>query len=533
MRRVPEVLDCWFESGSMPFAQVHYPFENRDWFEHHYPGDFIVEYIGQTRGWFYTLHVLATALFDRPAFSACVSHGILLGDDGRKMSKSLRNYPDVREVFDRDGADAMRWFLMSSPVLRGGNLVVTEQGIRDGVRQVLIPLWNVWYFFSLYANTCGDGGYEATRRTTSTDVLDRYVLAKAHDLVATTTEQFDGYDIAGACAGVRDFLDVLTNWYVRRSRERFWATEGLTDDASGAFDTLSTVLEVLTRVAAPLLPLVTEEIWRGLTGGRSVHLTDWPSPAELPADDALVAAMDAAREVASATLGLRKAGGLRVRLPLPGLTVVTEDPEALRPFVSVVADEVNVKEVTLIGLADAEASDVGVSQQLTVNARAAGPRLGRGVQDVIRASKSGDWHTAADGTVICGGVMLADGEYTLATVVADGGAGHRSVATLAGGGFVVLDTDATPELVVEGLARDLVRTVQQVRRDAGLAVGDRIRLTVHVEGEQARQAAQRYADLVCAETLAVGLDVVDWPPQGGTAAALGDGSAVTVQVERA
>ncbi len=155
MRRVPEVLDCWFESGSMPFAQVHYPFENADWFEHHYPGDFIVEYIGQTRGWFYTLHVLATALFDRPAFRTCVSHGILLGDDGRKMSKSLRNYPDVREVFERDGSDAMRWFLMSSPVLRGGNLVVTEQGIRDGVRQVLIPLWNVWYFFTLYANTAG------------------------------------------------------------------------------------------------------------------------------------------------------------------------------------------------------------------------------------------------------------------------------------------------------------------------------------------------------------------------------------------
>jgi isoleucyl-tRNA synthetase len=533
MRRVPEVLDCWFESGSMPFAQVHYPFENRDWFEHHYPGDFIVEYIGQTRGWFYTLHVLATALFDRPAFSACVSHGILLGDDGRKMSKSLRNYPDVREVFDRDGADAMRWFLMSSPVLRGGNLMVTEQGIRDGVRQVLIPLWNVWYFFSLYANTCGENGYEATRRTASTDVLDRYVLAKAHDLVVTTTEQLDGYDIAGASAAVRDFLDVLTNWYVRRSRERFWATEGLTDDARDAFDTLATVLEVLCRVAAPLLPLVTEEIWRGLTGGRSVHLTDWPSAGELPADNGLAAAMDAAREVASATLGLRKAGGLRVRLPLPVLTAVTEDPESLRPFVSVIADEVNVKEVRLVGLADAAASDVGVSQQLTVNARAAGPRLGRGVQDVIRASKSGDWHSDADGTVICGGVKLAEGEYSLATVVADGGAGHRSVATLAGGGFVVLDTDATPELVAEGLARDLVRAVQQVRRDAGLAVGDRIRLTVHAEGGQALGAAQQYAELVRTETLAVELDLAGWPPAGGTVAALGDGSAVTIAVERA
>ena len=174
MRRVPEVLDCWFESGSMPFAQVHYPFENAEWFEHHYPGDFIVEYIGQTRGWFYTLHVLATALFDRPSFATCVAHGIVLGDDGLKMSKSRKNYPDVNEVFDRDGSDAMRWFLMASPILRGGDLVVTEQGIREGVRQVLLPLWNTWYFLSLYANAAGRTG---TFRTDSPHVLDRYVLA--------------------------------------------------------------------------------------------------------------------------------------------------------------------------------------------------------------------------------------------------------------------------------------------------------------------------------------------------------------------
>src|SRR5687767_12843321 len=210
MRRVPDVLDVWFDSGSMSYAQVHYPFENAEWFEHHFPGDFIVEYIGQTRGWFYTMHVLASALFERPAFETCVSHGIVLGSDGQKMSKSLRNYPDVREVFDRDGADAMRWFLMSSPILRGGNLVVTEQGIRDGVRQVLIPLWNTWYFFSLYANAFveGDGagkdgeagkGYEAKWSTASTDPLDRYLLAKLGEYVKAMQEQLDGYEVANAC----------------------------------------------------------------------------------------------------------------------------------------------------------------------------------------------------------------------------------------------------------------------------------------------------------------------------------------------
>jgi isoleucyl-tRNA synthetase len=269
MRRVPEVLDCWFESGSMPFAQVHYPFDNADWFEHHYPGDFIVEYNGQTRGWFYTLHVLATALFDRPAFRSCLAHGIVLGDDGLKMSKSKGNYPEVTEVFNRDGSDAMRWFLMASPILRGGNLVVTEQGIREAVRQALLPLWNSWYFLTLYANAADvDGQW----RIGSEHVLDRYVLAKLHDCVSDVTARMDRYDIAGACASVRGFCDVLTNWYVRRSRDRFWAGD------RDAIDTLHTVLEVTCRLAAPLLPLTTEAIWRGLTAERSVHLTARSAP---------------------------------------------------------------------------------------------------------------------------------------------------------------------------------------------------------------------------------------------------------------
>ena len=467
MRRVPEVLDCWFESGSMPFAQVHYPFENADWFEHHYPGDFIVEYIAQTRGWFYNMHVLATALFDRPAFTNCLSHGILLGDDGRKMSKSLRNYPDVSEVFDRDGADAMRWFLMSSPVLHGGNLIVTEQGVRDGVRQVLIPLWNVWYFFTLYANTAGEKGYEATPRTDSPDVLDRYVLAKTHDLVVTVGRQLDEYAIGDACTSVRDFIDGLSNWYVRRSRERFWAADGLTQDGRDAFDTLAAVLETLCQVAAPLAPMVTEEIWRGLTGRRSVHLTDWPDAAALPTDDGLVTAMDRIREVASAALGLRKANALRVRLPLPRLTVVTADPAALQPFTSVLADELNVKEVTLAGLDDTETSRIGVTKRLTVNARAAGPRLGKGVQTVIRASQGrrlvGDRRRGHLRRGRAGRGRVHPG---------DGGGRRRGRAPgggdLSGEGFVVLDTAVTPELAREGLARDLVRAVQQVRRDAGL-----------------------------------------------------------------
>ena len=277
MRRVADVLDVWFDSGSMSFAQNHVPFENEDWFLHHFPADFIVEYVNQTRGWFYTLHILATGVFDRPAFENCISHGIVLGSDGLKMSKSLRNYPDVSEVFDRDGADAMRWFLMASPIVRGGNLIVTEPGIRDAVRFVMIPLWNSWYFFQLYANAFNNGqGYDAKASTTSGDPLDRYLLAKCRQYVEQLTREMDSYAIADACETTRNFLDVLTNWYIRRSRDRFWG------DNTEAFDTLYTVLETVCRVTAPLLPLTTEEVWRGLTGGRSVHLADWPLASELP-----------------------------------------------------------------------------------------------------------------------------------------------------------------------------------------------------------------------------------------------------------
>ncbi|MCF6376733.1 isoleucine--tRNA ligase [Nocardioides KLBMP 9356] len=502
MRRVTDVLDVWFDSGSMSFAQVHYPFENKDWFDHHFPGDFIVEYIGQTRGWFYTMHVLAGAIFDRPAFSTCLSHGIVLGNDGQKMSKSLRNYPDVREVFDRDGADAMRWFLMSSPILRGGNLVVTEQGIRDSVRQVLIPLWNSWSFFSLYANAAGDGsGHEATWRTDSADPMDRYILAKLRDYVAAMTDQLDNYEVAAACDSTRGFLDVLTNWYIRRSRERFW------DEDADAFDTLYTVLEVVCRATAPLLPLTTEEVWRGLTGERSVHLADWPAVEDLPADDALVAAMDAVRDVCSAGSALRKAANLRNRLPLQSLTVVVPDASGLAGFDRLVADELNLKEVRLLDLETDEAASYGVEQRLTVNARAAGPRLGKDVQVAIKGSKTGDWSVDEDGVVTSGGLRLEDGEFTVDTVAGASDTG-RAVGVLPRGGFVVLDTDVTPELEAEGTARDLVRAVQQARKDAGLAVSDRIALTVSGPAD-VLDAARTHEALLSAETLATSVSYDD------------------------
>ncbi|WP_157001187.1 isoleucine--tRNA ligase [Agromyces laixinhei] len=530
MRRIPDIFDVWFDSGSMPFAQVHYPFENREWFDSHNPADFIVEYIGQTRGWFYVMHVLSTALFDRRAFSNVVSHGIVLGSDGQKMSKSLRNYPDVSEVFERDGSDAMRWFLMSSSVLRGGNLIVTEEGIREGVRQFMLPLWSTWYFFSLYANSAREGGYEASARTDSTDVLDRYLLAKLGELVTGVTADFEAFDSPLAAAKLRDFGDVLTNWYVRRSRDRFWA--GVADDGSGgeAFDTLYTVLETLTRLSAPLLPLVSEQIWRGLTGGRSVHLADWPDAAAFPADHDLVTAMDSVREISSAALSLRKQSGRRVRLPLARLTVVATDAAALAPFEAILRDELNVKAVDLVTLDASSAERFGVTKRLTVNARAAGPRLGKTVQQAIRAARSGDWSAEGD-TVVAGGIQLEAGEYELVLEAGGSGDAASALALLADGGFVILDTATTPELEAEGLARDVVRAVQESRKAAGLEVGDRIRLTLTLD-EAGAAAAERHRELIGGETLAIELAVIAGTP-GDDARPVGESSRLTVEVATA
>lgn len=521
MRRVEDVLDVWFDSGSMPYAQVHYPFENKDWFENHYPADFIVEYIGQTRGWFYTLHILATALFDRPAFKNVVSHGIVLGSDGQKMSKSLRNYPDVSEVLDRDGSDAMRWFLMSSPILRGGNLIVTEQGIREGVRQVMLPLWNVYHFFALYANAANKGaGYTAQVKYDSQHVMDRFILGKTRELIQQVTADMDSYDIWSACEHLRLYADALTNWYVRRSRERFF------DEDPDAFDTLYTALVTVSKVAASLLPLTTEEIYRGLTGERSVHLADWPAAEDFADESELLSLMETVRAVCSVGSSLRKEKKIRVRQPLQSLTAAIANEQFAQLetafgtkgadyFAKIVKDELNLREVILVNAQDANPADYGISQQLKVNARAAGPRLGKQVQIAIKASKSGDWTIAEDGTVtvafdtIDGGLALVDGEYELVTVVASSDDGtEREAAAVLPGGFLVLNIELTDELVAEGIARDTIRAIQQARKDAGLNVSDRINLTVSAP-QDTLEALRTHEELVTGETLAVSLDLTE------------------------
>ncbi|MCG0283478.1 isoleucine--tRNA ligase [Streptomyces sp. PSAA01] len=511
MRRVPEVLDCWFETGSMPFAQVHYPFENAEWFERHSPGDFVVEYYAQTRGWFYNMHVMSTALFDRPAFANCTVLGVVLGHDGQAMSKARNNYLDVNDIFARDGSDAMRWFLMSSPLLRARDLEVTEAGSKEALRQVLLPLWNAWHFLALYA-----GDTEGHVRTEADHPLDRYLLAKTRDLVELTTGAMDGYDLSRACSALRDHLDVLTNWYIRCSRDRFAAGD------RAAVDTLHTALEVLCRLMAPLLPLITERIWRGLTGGRSVHLTSWPTPGELPSDPELVRVMDRVREVASTALGQRKSHQLRLRLPLARLVIADPDAPALEPYTALLRDQLNVKDVQLT-------TDVSAHgrMRLTVDPRKCGPRLGGAVQEVIRAAATDDWTTNEDGHVVAAGRELLAGEYEL-RLVADG---PGAVAALPGGaGLVVLDVEVTEELAAEGAARDLVRVVQQARRAAGFEVSDHIALSVDLP-ETVAARIRAHDALLKAETLAGRVTfgpVADAAHEG----LIGEGTAVRVHIDK-
>jgi isoleucyl-tRNA synthetase len=504
MRRVPEVLDCWFESGSMPFAQVHYPFENKEWFDEHFPADFIVEYINQSRGWFYTMHVLATALFDRHAFDNAICHGVLLADDGAKLSKKLRNYTEPDEIFQKQGSDALRWYFMSTNIVRGGDTRISDQAIDDVVRQVILPIWNAYSFFTLYANVENHQARFRPEVDDHTALLDRYILAKTRDLVAGVETRMDAYDLPGAAMEIQSFIDALNNWYIRRSRDRFWGTGDTGKADKAGLDTLYTVLVTLVQVAAPLLPMITEEIWTGLTGGDdtrpdSVHLSDWPSVDSYPDDPALVAAMDRLRDVASTGLRLREDQGLRVRLPLASVTVAGHDAATLEPFAELLADELNVKAVHVT-------EDIGslATFVLRPDGKALGPRLGKDVQTVFAAARNGDWKANGDGSVTVAGQVLAEGEYDLALESPDD---VVAAALRSNDAVVTLDTEVTPELAAEGLARDIVREIQNARRAEDLVVTDRIEVFVDVASDAAGTALDTHDAYVSEQVLATSISM--------------------------
>lgn len=475
--RVEDVFDCWFESGSMPFAQVHYMGEQtkdpkvKDWFESHFPADFITEYVGQTRGWFNTLIMLSTALFDKPPFLNCICHGVVLDSEtGLKYSKRLKNYRDPKEVMDKFGADALRWMMLASPVMRGADIMVDPDGkfIRDVVRLAIKPIWNAYNFFCLYANA---DGIKAQEKSASNDIMDQYILAKCKHAVTAIKASFDAYDTPGACDAVMQFFELLNNWYIRRNKERFWKAEH-DADKQAAYDTLFTVVSHLCRAAAPLLPLTTEEIYRGLTGNASVHLADFPDVLAIADAAEATTQMDFIRDVCNAALGVRNNTKIRVRQPLASLTLSTNRSLNLNEtLAAIIKDEVNVKQVSI-----STAFDEVATLKLAINSAVLGKRLPAAMKQILPASKKGEWKLV-DGAVEIAGEKLQAGEYVL-QLEPKAELKDRAQPLSSNDALVILDTTITPELEAEGLARDLVRMVQQARKDANLNVSDRIRLFI-------------------------------------------------------
>ncbi len=498
LTRVEDVFDCWFESGSMPFAQAHYPFENKEWFESHFPADFIVEYMAQTRGWFYTLMVLGTALFDKPPFLNVICHGVVLDDKGQKLSKRLNNYADPKELFSKFGADALRWFMLSSPVMRGAEMQLDPEGkfIRDVVRLAIKPIWNAYNFFCLYANS--DGIVASRTLQVASNLMDRYILAKMERAVENIQVALDNYHTAEACQEVSAFFEVLNNWYIRRNKERFWKAEK-DADKQAAYDTLYTVLVTLCTAAAPLLPLTLEAIYKGLTGEESVHLADFPMfKQQSLINPALEEGMDRVQDICNAALSLRSAANLRVRLPLASLTVVAEGFAYAEEYAAIIRDEVNVKEVRAM-----DAVHEYATFKLQLNNPVLGKRLPAKMKQLIPAAKKGEWKRLPDGRVELGGEVLEAGEFTLQLEPKPDYKG-RAQALSTNDALVILDTTITPELEREGLARDMVRLIQQTRKDAGLDVSDRIMLVLSAQ-ENVTAAVREWEQFITAQTLAVSL----------------------------
>ncbi len=503
MRRVSDVLDCWFESGSMPFAQRHWPFAGgaRTIEELDYPADFIVEYIGQVRGWFYTLLVLSTAMTGESSFRTCMAHGILLGDDGRKLSKRLKNYPDPEEVLRTYGSDALRISILSSPLVRGGDGPISLDSITEVSRAFLAPLRNAYTFFATYA-TAAD--YEG--RTSPAELLDpehpldRYILAALDDLTGEMTRRLDALDVAGAYEVLRSFLDSFTNWYIRLSRRRFWEPVAPLDDAEREpFDTLYTVLEHLARLTAPLIPFASESLATDLGANDSVHLDDWPRPVEGWSDTKLRRDNETIRMVVSMARAIRSENSIPNRQPLDRILIVGVPNDVVAQYTDVIKREVNVDHVEIHD----DPGDLATSR-IVPNPRVLGPKLGAQVQEVIRAARAGAATLRDDGSAKVSGVTLGPDEFSTVLEPAS-----EDLGVAADGSVVVaLDLALTPELILEGHARMLLRHIQNLRKTADLDVSDRILLTLS-ESDLASELVRVHGKFLSAESLATSIRVCD------------------------
>ncbi len=510
LKRVPQILDVWFESGAMPYAQNHYPFESREIFERNFPADFIAEGLDQTRGWFYTLLVLSVALFQKPAFKNVIVNGLILADDGKKMSKRLKNYPEPEEIFDRYGADALRAYLIDSPVVRAEDLRFSEHGIREVMRQVILPLWNAYSFFVTYANldgwTPGDPTVEARGR------LDRWILSVLNGLIEEVNAQMDRYNLHRVIPALEAFIDDLTRWYIRLSRPRFWQEENSADKAA-AYQTLYTLLTTFARVLAPVLPFVCEAIYRNLVvkagspGPESVHLTDFPQPDPRRRDPKLEREMALARTIVGLGRALRERHKIKTRQPLGEVTVVArtaEERALIRDLEDLILDELNVKELRFT---DREEDLVDVVAK--ANYRVMGPRFGKEMRRAAEVIQGFDLATIRR-LESSGEIEVCGQRVTIDDIVIERHERPGRVTETGGGVTVSLDIEVTPELRAEGNAREVKNRIQAMRKEAGFAVDDRIAVLVRAPAELSRDL-EAHADYLKAETLAVRLELSPSP----------------------
>ena len=507
-KRIPEVFDCWFESGSMPYAQNHYPFENQDNFQNMFPADFIAEGLDQTRCWFYVLTVLGVALFDSHAFKNVIVNGILLAEDGSKMSKRLKNYPEPTTVIKKYGADAIRLYMLDSPAAKASDLCFSEKGVEIELRQVLIPLWNAYSFFITYARIYD---WKPEKDFVPEQTIDRWMISQLHRLIHEVEEGLDAYDLTHAVKPFVGFIDQLTNWYIRRCRRRFWQEEA-TKDRSDAFQTLYYVLVELSKIAAPFIPFMSEEMYQNLRSDDmppSVHMCDYPAYDSSKRDVHLEQAMTAVQTVVSLGHALRKENRLKVRQPLPKVHIASPSAEVLgflKEQKKLILDELNVKGVDFI-----EDEKQLVSLSAKPNFRLLGQKVGKKMPIVQKAIQS---FTQDQLEKIMGGesvtleiedlkLDLGSEEVLVNRTVQEGLiAANEGIITIA------LDTALTDELIIEGLAREVVNKVNTMRRERNFDVTDRIQMTIQTT-PKVLESFDRHGDYIRHEVLATEVTFAD------------------------
>ena len=496
--RVPEVLDCWFESGSVPFAQKHYPFENKEWFDNHFPSDFIVEYTGQIRCWFYYLHVLSVALFDKPCFSNCVVHGTILAKDGKKLSKSSKNYTDPMELMKKYGTDAFRLYLYQTNAMLIGDLQFDDNGIQDALQQIILPFWNACNFYISYANI--DDYRPETITVSDTDnQLDRWMLAKLYEATESITKNMDAYFVNKYVDSLIELVDGLTNWFIRRSRRRFWE-KGMSADKKNAYDTLYYVLVNMTKLFAPVAPILSEKLYQTLTGGFSVHLESWPEIPDEFKNEELLSQVGLVRNIIYIARSIRSKNNVKNRQPLTSLGVALSDNSGItviESFKDIIAEELNVKSVELLDSVESIAE-----VKYAPNFNEIRNRYPDRVPEIIKAVKSNKFMLTSSGVEleINGNKELFDSEIILVTYQAKAG---QHVASEKGI-VVSLDLTLTDELREEGFARDIIRCIQDARRKMECEIMDTISL--EIKGD----ISQKWLDYICCETLSR-MDIISDP----------------------